>query len=194
MADASSLVERREKLMPIVARAFSELGYHRATTAEIARRCKVRENILYRLWDDKKAMFIAALHHVHDLAIATWTRHGRLRGGGFSFARALQYESRHVGEFGNYRILFSALGEPDDPEIREALVQVYDGFHRFITKKLRNERSASGGNAAERAEQAAWTLIGMGTMSTILRELHLATGKGRELLVSGIGRKLMVGP
>lgn len=44
------------ELLPLLAQAFSDLGYRRATTASIARRCEVRENILYRRWNDKAAM------------------------------------------------------------------------------------------------------------------------------------------
>ena len=57
--------QRRRELTPIVARTFAELGFRRTTTAELARRCGVRENVLYRLWPDKKAMFIAAIEYVY---------------------------------------------------------------------------------------------------------------------------------
>ena len=49
MPRPSKADERRRELLPLVAEAFSELGYRRATTAELAARCGVQENILYRL-------------------------------------------------------------------------------------------------------------------------------------------------
>ena len=64
--------ERRAELLPVVAAAFAELGYRRASTAELAERCGVRVNVLYRLWPDKRAMFVAAIHHVFDGSLATW--------------------------------------------------------------------------------------------------------------------------
>ena len=57
MPRPSRIDEQRKRLLPIVCQVFSELGYYRTTTAELAGQCKVRENILYRLWRDKKAMF-----------------------------------------------------------------------------------------------------------------------------------------
>ena len=51
----------------------TDLGYRRATTAELARCCVVQENTLYRLWPDKRAMFIAALDFVYQLSEETWT-------------------------------------------------------------------------------------------------------------------------
>ena len=44
--------QRRRELLPVVTDAFAELGYRRTSTAELAERCNVRVNILYRLWPD----------------------------------------------------------------------------------------------------------------------------------------------
>ncbi|MEK6798788.1 MAG: TetR/AcrR family transcriptional regulator, partial [Planctomycetota bacterium] len=74
MPRPSQANERRKRLLPIVAKAFAELGYRRTTTAKLAKRCKVRENILYRLWRDKKAMFVASIEYVYALSAETWGR------------------------------------------------------------------------------------------------------------------------
>ena len=170
--------ERRRRMLPELCLAFQDLGYHRATTASIARRLGVRENVLYRLWPDKKAMFLAALRHVRDLALATWTERG---GTPFSLLRALDYEAGHVGRFGNYRILFAALSEPDDHEIRSAVREVYRDFHAFIAR-----RAGRGENAA----LIAWGLIGLGTASTLARELGLASPRRRGALLRRVGRRI----
>src|SRR5512147_3231791 len=103
MPRTSQLTEKRRELLPIVARAFAELGYRRTTTAELARRCEVRENILYRLWPDKKAMFIASIDYVFELSSSIWDK---LQDDGSGKAtdaeRLLEYEARHHGEFGLY--------------------------------------------------------------------------------------------
>ncbi len=181
---------QRSELLPILAKAFSELGYRRTTTAELARRCGVRENILYRHWADKLAMFVAALDHVHGLAIATWQR---VRGEAEDPAQAataiLAYESRHLGEFGNYRILFSALGDADDPAIRAALRRTYRSLHRAIRDTLGDE-AGDAARAAE-ADRVAWAILGVGTITTILGELGLATKAQRAALLEGIGRVLL---
>lgn len=64
MARPSQASEQRERILPVLAATFAELGYRRTTTATLAERCEVRENILYRLWADKKAMFIAVIDYV----------------------------------------------------------------------------------------------------------------------------------
>jgi len=70
----SQIDEQRKRLLPIVCQVFSELGYHRTTTAKLAKRCKVRENILYRLWRDKKAMFLAAIDDIFQRRAERWAR------------------------------------------------------------------------------------------------------------------------
>jgi AcrR family transcriptional regulator len=186
------LAEQRIELLPVLAQAFGELGYRRATTAELARRCNVRENILYRHWSDKAAMFVAALDYVHDLAIATWKR--VLDGAGdpeSAAAALLDYEARHLGEFRNYRIIFSALGDADTPAIKAALRRMYRGFLRFLRDALRAARS-SGAREPE-PDLAAWALIGLGTIATIAAELGLLSGRARGELIARVGRALVAG-
>src|SRR5262245_55832763 len=115
-------VERRRELAPVLARAFAELGYRRATTAELAQRCGVQEKALYRLWADKRAMFLAALDQVFAESEALWAQLSSERGqGGSTAERLLAYEAEHHGEHRLYRIVFAGLSEADDPHVREAL-------------------------------------------------------------------------
>jgi len=46
MGRVNQSARRRAELIPIIARAFAERGYRRTTTAELAQRCAVRENVL----------------------------------------------------------------------------------------------------------------------------------------------------
>jgi len=129
--------ERRESLLPVVAGTFAELGYRRTSTAVLAERCGVRVNVLYRLWPDKQAMFVAAIEHVFARSLTTWER--RLAGidRDRSPARSLlHYEARHLGEHGLYRVLFDALGETDEAPIRSALAATYGRFVAFIREQV----------------------------------------------------------
>jgi AcrR family transcriptional regulator len=197
MSRPSQIDEQRDKLLPVVARAFGELGYRRATTAELARRCGVRENILYRLWKDKKSMFIAAIEHVYDNAASIWeARLARARGGSSASAALalLEYEASHLGEFGYYRIIFAGLNEVDDEEIRSAMSRTYRRFFEFILAVI-GGRKRTGGAAGSRPsnELAAWALIGLGTLLTIGKELGLMTPRLRSRLLKDVGRHLLEG-
>ena len=190
MPRPSQIAEQRQTLLPVVARAFTELGYRRATTAQIAERCSVRENILYRLWPDKRAMFLAAIDWVYDLSERTWvdiiSRQPKGRRG--TAAQLLEYESVHHGEFGHYRIIFSGLGESDDPEIRAALARMFTRFHRFLHGQV-----AAAPRVADSLppELVAWALIGLGTVVNIGHELGLLPPVERRRLLGDVGRRLL---
>ena len=191
MPRPSRLEEQRRELLPILATAFAELGFRRTTTAQLAQRCGVRENILYRHWRDKVAMFAAALDHIGDLAIDTWRRAADAPGPGTSAERILGYEADHLGEFGNYRLIFSALGDTDAPVIRSTVKRIYRRFHRV----LRDELIAARGDARcePDADLTTWAIIGLGTVATIGQELGLMSKAARRRLIQRVGRVLLLG-
>lgn len=193
MPRPSKIVEKRRELLPIVAKAFADLGYRRTTTAELAERCKVQENILYRLWPDKKAMFIAAIGYVYELSDAIWKRQLAEKDADMTGAeKLLDYEAGHHGEFGHYRIVFAGLSETDDPDIRAALADMYQHYQRFVREQVAGHQSKRQKKSPPEAALIAWALIGMGTVASIGRELGLLNDRQRRRLVSDIGRALLV--
>ncbi|MBK8975607.1 MAG: TetR/AcrR family transcriptional regulator [Planctomycetes bacterium] len=180
--------ERRRELLPVLASAFAELGFRRATTAELAKRCGVQETQLYRLWPDKRAMFVAAIEHVYDESSAQWERLlTATAGDGRESAaeRLFDHEARHHGQLGLYRIVFAGLSETDDPQIRDALRRSYARYHAFVTRRL--EEHGADGAAASRA----LALLGLGTISSIGRELGLLDEAERTRLWHDVGRLLL---
>ncbi len=194
MARPNQTRERRKKLVPIIAQAFAELGYRRTTTAKLAKRCNVRENILYRLWPDKKAMFIAAIDYVYEQSAQTWHKVLTENDGGTGAAeRLLEYESKHYGESGLHRIIFAGLSETDEPEIREALEKMYGRFHRFVRVHIAEHRNSRLKNVSPDATLSAWAIVGLGNVANISRELGFLTDNGRRRLFADVGRILLEG-
>jgi AcrR family transcriptional regulator len=188
--------ERRARLLPIVADTFAELGYRRTTTAELARRCGVKETTLYRLWPDKKAMFLAAIGQVFQVSMGIWAERSAHAGPATSPAEeVLAYEAEHHGELGLYRILFAGLNETDDPEIREALRDSYRRFAGWIEDRVEEHRSRfpSTANPTIEPADAAWAAVGLGTIINIGRELDLFDSSDRSRLLAGVGRLLLEG-
>jgi len=204
MADAgpeSATDRHRRELTPVLARAFAELGYRRATTAELARRCGVRENQLYRVWPNKKAMFLAAIEHVFESAAGEWAAvlDGADGGDGRSPAeRILAHHAAKHGESRLHRITFAGLNETDDPEVRDALRRMYRGFHRLIAERVADHRTrrADAGEAVGpagplTAATTAWAVIGLGTMSNIAQELGMLGPRQRKTLLDAAGHALL---
>ena len=193
MPRPSQTHEKRKKLLPIVARTFAELGYRRATTAELAQRCKVRENILYRLWPDKKAMFIASIDYVYDQAANTWREILSDTDENAGAVRLLKHEAEHYGESGLHRIIFAGLSETDEPETREALRKMYGRFHRFIRGQIAAHRDGGPTGGLPDEMVTAWAIVGLGNVADIGRELGLLTGRGRKRMFGEVGRLLLAG-
>jgi AcrR family transcriptional regulator len=186
-------VERRRRFAPVLARVFAAQGYRRTTTAELAQNCGVQEPILYRLWPDKQAMFVAALDHVYRFSETTWTELIAAAGAQADPAvLILEYEATHHGEFGLYRIVFAGLSETDDPAVRRALRRLYEHFRNFVEEQLR----ARGVKRRRRGtlpdpELASWAILGLGTAANIGRELGLLSPTKRKRLFREIGRLLL---
>lgn len=200
MPRPSQASQKRRELLPVIARVFADLGYRRTTTAELASRCKVQETILYRLWPDKKAMFIAAIGHVYDLAARLWVSQLSGKSKGSSAEKLLAYESTHLGEFGNSRIIFAGLSETDDPEIRRALSRMYLHYQKFILDQIGRHRAVrprqpGAGRSRNPADPilTAWAFIGLGTVASIAMELKLLSSRQRRKLIVDIGTLLLNG-
>jgi AcrR family transcriptional regulator len=199
MPRPSQLDEKRRELLPVVAKAFADLGYRRATTAALAERCGVQQNILYRLWPDKRAMFIAVIGHVFDSAIETWTRVLAKGGKSTPAARLLAYEAENIGKFGYHRLVFAGLNESNDPAIRSALADMYSRYQRFVRDHVLDHRGKGGkggkrGKAAtNEAELIAWAIIGLGTVTTISKELGLQDSDARRRTMATVGSLLLDG-
>jgi AcrR family transcriptional regulator len=187
MARPSQAEQQSRKLLPIVCEVFSELGYRRTTTAELAQRCEVRENILYRLWPDKKAMFLAAIDDIFRSRAEMWkeilTDHS---GPANAVDRIIEYESKHQGEFGFYRIIFTALTETDDDDIRAALVGMYRSFHKLVCQQIETQQVVG-----LPTEMAAWGLLGLATISNIIRGLKLLPPRQREKMFAAVAKCLV---
>ncbi len=193
MARPSQALEQSKKLLPVICHVFSELGYRRTTTGELAHQCDVRENILYRLWPDKKAMFLAAIDHIFCDRAQMWSEmladHPTPKQ---AVERIVKFESQRQGEFGFYRIVFAALTETDDDDIRRALVKMYKRFHQLVCNQINAGREVDDQESDLPVEMAAWGLLGLATISNIVRELKLLPSNQREQMFAAVA-KLLVG-
>lgn len=184
--------ERRQELLPVVAAAFAELGYRRTSTAELASRCGVQVNILYRLWPDKQAMFVDAIGHVVEASLATWAVVlEQVDDPAEGAAALLRHEADHLGEHGLYRILFAGLGETDDPRIRQALASTYGRFVAFLRTQVAARRGLAPKAGGVAVDQAAWSLLGLGTAVNVARELDLLGPRARQNLLAAMGERLL---
>lgn len=181
--------EKRSRFLPILTKCFASHGYGGTTTARLAEMCEVRENVLYRIWPNKKAMFLDCLDYIHDLTLKLWTNLPTVDGDTQSAAeRTLDFQACDHGQMQHYRLMFAGLME-DDPEIRRALRKLYRGLHKHLTTII-NEHGGSDERPIE-PSSAAWAMIGVAAMVDIQRELRIESSASRESLIREIGSLLL---
>lgn len=193
MARPNLSKQRRAELVPVLAGAFAELGYRRATTAALAERCGLRENQLYRLWPNKKAMFLASIDYLYEYSAERWRSLLAQDDGVSPAERILSWEGEHRGESGLHRITFAGLNETDDPDIRKALQQMYRKFHKFIAEQVKEHRGLTLSGDHPDTAMTAWAVIGMGMMGNITHELDLLNRKTQGRLFHDVGKLLLKG-
>ena len=186
--------ERRRELLPLIADSFSELGYHRATTAELAARCGVQEPILYRLWPEKKAMFLASIEYLFWRRMDKWK--STINEGAGKNSRAsqlIELTARDLGEQGLYRIIFAALSETDDPEVKQVLKRLYKGYHDRVRMEIAKHREQYGVQDVAEDDETAWALIGLVAFMNIALDLKLMSTTKREQFFSTMASWLLNG-
>jgi AcrR family transcriptional regulator len=194
-----------KRLLPIIAKAFADLGYRGATTATLARHCGVRENILYRVWPSKKEMFLATIDFIWERSRFLWEE--VLRGANPSDASSatrllLEYESKPRSGLQLHRVVFAGLTELDDPDIAAAMRRMYQNFHAFIAAQIAGDpepirakrssgRKKKGSHQTMEDELAAWGLVALGTVVSIGQSLDLIDQRTRSLLYTRVGNLLI---
>jgi AcrR family transcriptional regulator len=193
MANPSKIDDRRRQFTPLVAAAFIELGYRGTTTAELAQRCGVRENVLYRIWPTKKAMFLDAVEHVFTATMSAWDGVTRDKSLGKTVAeRILRNQADYQGRLRLYRIVFAGMTE-EDPEIKNALRDVYRRLHRFISQQIEQHRGRYRRRGGPPAELTAWAMIGLASVVDMQRELEILPVADRKRIMKEVGMALLDG-
>jgi hypothetical protein len=139
-------------------------------------------------------MFLAAIDDIFESRVQRWEQILAQRCSAEQAAEAMvAYEARHQGEFGFYRVVFTALVEADDPEIRAAITGMYRRFHQRIRTLIDTNRQGIKRASGLSADATAWAVIGLATVSNIIRELDLLPRRQREELFAQTAKHLIQG-
>jgi AcrR family transcriptional regulator len=164
--------DKRAHFLPVIAQYFSDHGYDGSTTAGIAKACSVRQNVLYRIWADKEAMFVAVIEFMHAYTIDFWENIAQQENE-TKVEAILRLQSKDHGVMRFYRIVYSGLLQ-DSKEIRKAIRRMYQGIHNYIEQTVESHRLERGKTDSQfNADVAAWGMMGLAAMVDIQRELRI---------------------
>ncbi|MBL8745258.1 MAG: TetR/AcrR family transcriptional regulator [Phycisphaerae bacterium] len=156
--------KRREQLLDTAVALFAEKGYGGATTAELAKAAGVTEPIIYRHFESKKTLFIAAIERTGEMVTQTWERQMRTAHDPAHRLRRLIGANPMVMERGRgfYRVIVQAMMEIADPDILAAIQEHIISLHRFVAREVALAQDEGHVSKYYSPEITAWTLLHLG--------------------------------
>src|SRR5882762_10243420 len=119
--------DRKRELLAHAKQLFLTLGYHATTTEKIAEAAGVTEPVLYRHFDDKKALFLEVLRDIRESTLIRWQDEVARRADPLAKLQAIA--SVYLGSTRDYapefRVLHRSLVETQDADVAAFLRAFY---------------------------------------------------------------------
>lgn len=164
--------ERRRAIVATAREVFSEGGFRGATTAEIARRAGVSEPILYRHFQCKRDLYLAALTEAWTLRRAVWDEAIAAEPDPVRWPLAMVEAVHGWKEMRGWDLWFQAIGEAsDDPEVRATLAELMQEVHAYLSAVFRRVGEATVAPGGRDPEAAAWAFMSLGLLVNATKRL-----------------------
>ena len=168
--------ERRRALIETAVRVFSSGSYHGSTTAEISRAAGVSEPILYRHFESKRDLYLAAIDHVWQEVRRQWEAGiaDEPDPGLWLAACGKSYLAIGADRAVLAELWVQALAEADgDPELRRHLRRHMQEVHGFLADVIRRSQAAGGVLPDRDPVAEAWIFLSGGVLGPIGRRIGL---------------------
>ncbi len=189
--------ERREQLLDRAAELFSDRGYARTTTAELAKAAGVTEPIIYRHFSSKRGLFIALIERTGKETLEQWEKDLSGASDAGERLRRVIGDNPMVSVRGqaSYKVFLQAISEVDDPEIHKAIADHIALVHAFLANEIRLAQSQHKVTTRFSAEVVAWLLINIGMGYGVMTAMRIP-GHGRDAAgghVQNVLERILVG-
>lgn len=170
---------RREAIVDAAIRVFARTSYRAAGTAEIAREAGIAEPTLYRHFDSKRELYLAALRRcgaiIRDafarIADTTPLAHAALDAMGQWYGEAMETDPAYL------RLRQRSLAETDDPEIRGVVRGNYDEVLGIVAAVIGRGQEQGSISRSISPEAGAWIFIAIGQTMDLARLIGLDDGE-----------------
>jgi AcrR family transcriptional regulator len=167
--------DRKRQLLEHAKQLFVRLGYQDTTTEKIARAAGITEPVLYRHFDNKKALFLEVLHEIREATLNRW------RAETATLADPLEKLHRivdlylgstreHALEF---RIMHRTLIEISDEEIAAFLRSLYLDTENLLAETISAGQQTGVFRRSLDPRVGAWELIRTGLGYTLTLPLGI---------------------
>lgn len=169
---------------------MAQSNYRTTSIAEIASEAGITEPAVYRYFPTKKALFIAIIEDVGNRVQQLWQSLIEESTGPVDALRriSLNYYERAMTRRGDLKVLFQALAEVDDPDIREALRAQFRGYVDLLKGQI--DQCVAQGFIHPDVDSltAAWSFLSVGFTLNLVGLLGFAEelDRGRLLLIQDL--------
>ncbi len=167
--------ERRRLILESAHDVFAASGYANAGTGDVARAAGVSAAALYRYFPSKRDLYLATLRSAGPRLLGLWADRARDAADPLEAVRTLglEYYDHIQGRASYARLWFQALGDADDPEVRETIAANFTGMVDVIARLIASaqERGLARGDVDPRI--AAWHFMAIGFTFDLVNHLAL---------------------
>jgi AcrR family transcriptional regulator len=153
--------ERKRQLLAHAKQLFVTLGYQDTTTEKIARAAGVSEPVLYRHFENKKALFLEVLREIREATLTRW--HTETVGLTDPLAKLHAIADMYLGTTREhaleFRIMHRTLIETDDGEIADFLRSFYLDSETLLAQVISEGQQAGVFRRSLDPRIGAWELI-----------------------------------
>ncbi len=184
--------ERRPQIMRAAVRALARSNYRTTSIAEIAAEAGITEPAVYRYFNTKKELFIAILEDVGARVLDLWESVLEESDSSLEALTKISadYYERAMTKRGELKVLFQALAEVDDQDIRSALRNQFSGYVSLLEQIILRTQKEGIIRRNLDARAAAWGFLSVGFTLNLVGLLHLEEEVSRDRL--GLIQELFV--
>jgi AcrR family transcriptional regulator len=153
--------ERREEILAVAMRRFSETGFHGTSTEDIAADAGISQPYLFRLFGTKKALFLACNERACDRVLASFRRAAENAPGETLEALGHAYVEELLPDRHAVLTMMQGFAAASDPEIQEQVRRKY------------GEVIAEVGRLSGAAPEEIYRFIASGMLLNIIATLDL---------------------
>jgi AcrR family transcriptional regulator len=168
--------DRRRQLIDHAKQLFAAHGYQNTTTERIAAAAGVSEPVLYRHFENKRALFLEVLRDVRAATLNRW--HAETAGLSDPLAKLHAIADMYLDTTRAYavefRIMHRALIESDDGEVAALLRSFYLDSEALLTQVIAEGQQSGVFRRSLDPRVGAWEMIRTALGYTLTLPLHVA--------------------
>ena len=175
-APRRSAQQRRRIILQSAQAVFAANNYSKVGTADLAKAAGISEPALYRYFSSKKELFISTIKASGARLLEIWERLAMevVNPVDVIWAIGLGYSDHLRSRSPVMKVLFQAISEADDPDIRSALHENFAAFIDFLKENIEEAKRRSLIRQDVDTNVAAWQFMAMGVGLDLIHLLGFA--------------------